>query len=334
MKRALRLSVLILGLLASFGAYADQFALPWGWTGGYGVLGQCLLSNGPATLPSWQACPGGGGSGTVTSVAQTVPGFLAISGSPVTSSGTLAITGATAQTTHQVVGTGTTGTVGLLALTAADLPSIVANPTAVLGTTAVNGSATTCMRSDGAPAIDQTMSPSTLSGSWTWSSASNVTISSTNTVTVGVALVNGGRFGATSTSRPTNGLAAGAGNTTVIAANGAQAALFNGNGRIDTGAILTLGTKFTTSGCSVSATTGGAAAGTFTVGANTCTVVVTINGATGMSATSGWSCFASDQTAPTVAISQSATTTTTASFSIPAGAGTTDVIRFGCPIGY
>ena len=34
---------------------------------------------------------GGGGSGTVTSVAATVPSFLSISGSPITTSGTLAI---------------------------------------------------------------------------------------------------------------------------------------------------------------------------------------------------------------------------------------------------
>ena len=35
---------------------------------------------------------GGGGSGTVTSVAATVPSFLSVSGSPITTSGTLAIT--------------------------------------------------------------------------------------------------------------------------------------------------------------------------------------------------------------------------------------------------
>src|SRR5579859_1621291 len=34
---------------------------------------------------------GGGGSGTVTSVALTVPSFLSVSGSPVTTSGTLAV---------------------------------------------------------------------------------------------------------------------------------------------------------------------------------------------------------------------------------------------------
>jgi hypothetical protein len=43
--------------------------------------------------------------GTVTSVAQTVPSWLAISGSPVTTTGTLAITPATGQTSHQVIGT-------------------------------------------------------------------------------------------------------------------------------------------------------------------------------------------------------------------------------------
>lgn len=39
-------------------------------------------------------------------------------------------------------------------------PSAGANPTASVGLTAVNGSAATWMRSDGAPAIDQTISPS------------------------------------------------------------------------------------------------------------------------------------------------------------------------------
>ena len=36
----------------------------------------------------------GGGSGTVTSVAVTVPSALAVTGSPITTSGTIAITGA------------------------------------------------------------------------------------------------------------------------------------------------------------------------------------------------------------------------------------------------
>lgn len=98
--------------------------------------------------------------------------------------------------------------------------------------------------------------------------------------------------------------------------------------------LVMAGTKFTTSGCSISATTGGATGGTFTLGANTCTAVVTMNGATGVSATNGWSCQAHDRTAPTVLIGgEASSTATTASFTIPAGAGTTDVISFAC-MGY
>jgi len=95
--------------------------------------------------------------------------------------------------------------------------------------------------------------------------------------------------------------------------------------------MISGGTKFTTSGCSVSATTGGATAGIFTLGANTCTVVITMNGATGITAPNGWTCQAHDRTAPTVLIGgESSSTTTTASITIPAGAGATDVISFSC----
>jgi hypothetical protein len=54
-----------------------------------GNSGKVLGTNG-STL-SWVTGGGGGGSGTVTSVAATVPTGLSISGSPITSSGTLAI---------------------------------------------------------------------------------------------------------------------------------------------------------------------------------------------------------------------------------------------------
>jgi len=48
---------------------------------------------------------GGGGSGTVTSVAMTVPAALSVAGSPITTSGTLAITGA-GTTAEYIDGTG------------------------------------------------------------------------------------------------------------------------------------------------------------------------------------------------------------------------------------
>lgn len=52
----------------------------------------------------------GGGLGTVTSVAATVPSWLTVAGSPITSSGTLAISVASAQTAGQVIGTCGTAT--------------------------------------------------------------------------------------------------------------------------------------------------------------------------------------------------------------------------------
>jgi len=52
---------------------------------------------------------GGGGSGTVTSVAVTVPSALSVSGSPITTSGTIAISGA-GTSSQYIKGDGTLGT--------------------------------------------------------------------------------------------------------------------------------------------------------------------------------------------------------------------------------
>jgi hypothetical protein len=93
-----------------------------------------------------------------------------------------------------------------------------------------------------------------------------------------------------------------------------------------------VGTKFTTTGCSISSTTGGASAGKFTLGANSCSAVITMNGATGLTATNGWSCHANDETtaAGNTLLYFSANSATTATLSVPATAGTTDVIDFAC----
>lgn len=55
-----------------------------------GTALQTLRVNAGGTDIEW-AAPSGGGSGTVTSVSASVPSFLSISGSPITTSGTLAI---------------------------------------------------------------------------------------------------------------------------------------------------------------------------------------------------------------------------------------------------
>jgi len=72
------------------------------------------------------AVPPGTGAGAVTSVALTVPSWLTVSGSPVTSTGTLAVTATSGEPANQVLATpdGTTGAVGLRALVARDLPPV------------------------------------------------------------------------------------------------------------------------------------------------------------------------------------------------------------------
>ena len=68
---------------------------------------------------------GGGGSGTVTSVGLTVPSWFTVTGSPITGSGTLAVTAASGQTQNQFLATpnGASGAVGLRSIVAADLPT-------------------------------------------------------------------------------------------------------------------------------------------------------------------------------------------------------------------
>ena len=61
----------------------------------------------------------------MNSVALTMPAWLAVGGSPITSTGTFAVTAATAQTAHQVIGTcGSATTFGPCALVAGDIPAL------------------------------------------------------------------------------------------------------------------------------------------------------------------------------------------------------------------
>ena len=81
-----------------------------------GTAGQVLTSAGTTVAPTW-ATPASSG---VTSVAQTVPSFLSIAGSPITTTGTLAISysgtalplanGGTALTSHVTAATASTFT--------------------------------------------------------------------------------------------------------------------------------------------------------------------------------------------------------------------------------
>jgi hypothetical protein len=91
-----------------------------------GTDGQVLTVD-PATHHLVWATPASPGTGTVTSVALTVPGDLSVSGSPITTSGTLAITRAT-QSANQVLAGPTTGAAAaptFRALVDADIPNVM-----------------------------------------------------------------------------------------------------------------------------------------------------------------------------------------------------------------
>lgn len=85
------------------------FAMPTNPISGY------VMTSNSVGIGTWAPASGSSGSGTVTSVSQTVPAFLSISGSPVTTSGTLAIglsgtalpiaNGGTAATTNSAAAT-------------------------------------------------------------------------------------------------------------------------------------------------------------------------------------------------------------------------------------
>lgn len=145
--------------------------------------------------------------------------------------------------------------------------------------------------------------------------------------------VTAARVTVNSSSAPANGIYLPAASTLGLAANSTLVAQSTSTLWTQAAPVVSGGTKFTTTGCSISATTGGGAAGTFTLGANTCTAVITINGATGATAPNGWNCFAADSTGLLIVISQSGSSTTTCSLNIPATAGATDVIRFWA-VGY
>lgn len=90
---------------------------------GPGSSGQVLTSNGAGSAPTFESVSG---TGTVTSVALTMPTGFSVANSPITGSGTLAVTFTSGQTANRFLATpnGTTGALSLRAIVAGDLPAI------------------------------------------------------------------------------------------------------------------------------------------------------------------------------------------------------------------
>ena len=98
------------------------------------------------------AANGSGGSGTVTSVALTAPTWLTVGGSPITTSGTLALTG-TSESANLFLASpnGSSGAMTPRAILLADLPSLSANTVlgALTGTTPSGLAVPSCIDSAG-----------------------------------------------------------------------------------------------------------------------------------------------------------------------------------------
>lgn len=94
-----------------------------------GTSGQIPVWSGTAATGDYVATTIGAGVGTVTSVAMTVPTWLSVAGSPITTSGTLAVTAAGGQTANSFLAapSGSAGAASMRAIVALDLGTGTAN---------------------------------------------------------------------------------------------------------------------------------------------------------------------------------------------------------------
>jgi hypothetical protein len=108
-----------------------------------------ILGTTPLTFAQFNVNSGG----TVTSLAMTVPSWLTVAGSPVTTTGTLAVTAAGGQTQNMVLATpnGSSGALSVRALVSTDIPSLDASKiTSGALAVAVGGTGATSARAVGA----------------------------------------------------------------------------------------------------------------------------------------------------------------------------------------
>jgi hypothetical protein len=139
------------------------------------------------------------GTGTVSSVGISLPSWLAVSGSPVTTSGTLAVTTATGQTANQFLATpnGSTGSVVLRSIVPADIPTLNQNTTGTAAALTSNG--TNCPAGSYALGVDAsgnsegctvaagsgTVTNVSLAATPSWLTVTNPTVTTTGTISLG-----------------------------------------------------------------------------------------------------------------------------------------------------
>jgi hypothetical protein len=138
------------------GSYVKADGSGWGTPAGSSgvasintVTGAFTFTGAGVSCTSTTCTFSGTGSG-VTSVAMTAPSWLSVAGSPVTTTGTLAVTAATGQTSHKVIGTcGSATSFGSCSLVAGDLPATIGPATTFLTNAEFsNGTCTTAKTID------------------------------------------------------------------------------------------------------------------------------------------------------------------------------------------
>jgi len=159
-------------------------ALPTSTTGGgaVDVLLFAYRSNEALWFCIGNSQVAGGGSGTVTSVAMSVPAFLSIAGSPITTSGTLAVTLSGTALPAANGGTGQTS------YSTGDI--LYASGATTLSKLAVSTNGFVLTLAGGLP----TWAAATSSGPWQTTSTIVNLITSTNNVTIGAATAGGKLF--------------------------------------------------------------------------------------------------------------------------------------------
>lgn len=308
------------------------------WAGGNGSSGQVLTSRGTTLAPTFQATGGGGGTpgGSTTQMQYNNAGAFGGTAGLTWDGTSLAGTSATGGNSSSFVSSSASPAIGVRETDGGtdgknyDI-QVNGNVLCIRAVNDANSAAATAFcftRSNTSTAISNvSLGNATNNPSFSFLG--------TGTATFG-GPVTTDRLTVTGTSTVANGLSLPTANTPTGYSNSAARYQWTTAGltALSGGGFISAGTKFTAAGtgCTVGTTVGGGTAGTFTLAAGPCTsVAITMGGATGATAPNGWSCQAHDRTAPTVLIGgEASSTTTTATITIPAGAGTADVISFSC----
>lgn len=155
--------------------------------------GKVLAVNGSSSDVEWIAVTGGGGS--VTSVALAMPSIFTVSGSPVTTSGTLTATlNSQAANTFLAAPNGASGTPTFRTIVAADIPTLNQNTTG----TASNVTGTVAIANGGTGATTASAALTNL-GAYPSSNPNGYT---SNTGTVTSVAISGGTTGLTTSGGP------------------------------------------------------------------------------------------------------------------------------------